>query len=116
MVTFAEFQNVKIELSTLLALDAGYLGKVPLIALWKHLQGCSIRGVRAFDLTSIDMSFGKIIGRPVTISGMISSNVDNILNTLITSITTAYEASLFSPHTEGLANIMAQIIFPILAL
>ena len=45
---------------------------------------------------------------------MISSNVDNILNTLITSITTAYEASLFSPHTEGLANIMAQIIFPIL--
>ena len=114
LVTFAEFQNVKIELSTLLALDAGYLGKVPLIALWKHLQGCSIRGVRAFDLTSIDMSFGKIIGKPVTISGMISSNVDNILNTLITSITTAYEASLFSPHTEGLANIMAQIIFPIL--
>jgi hypothetical protein len=114
LIKFAKLENVKIQLSTLLALDVGLLGKMPLLSLWKHLQGCTIRGVRVFDLTSVEMSFGKIIGKPVVIHGLISQSVDRILNTFITSITMAYKNTVFTAHTRGLANIMSAVIFPIL--
>ena len=114
LIKFAKLENVKIQLSTLLALDVGLLGKMPLLALWKHMQGCTIRGVRAFDLTSVEMSFGKIIGKPLLVHGMISKSVDRILNTCISSITMAYNNTVFSAHTRGLSNIMSAAIFPIL--
>ena len=91
VVTFPELQDLNLQLSTLLAVDEEFLSDVPLIAMLKHLESCTVRGIHAVEMTAASISTKTKSDQAFHLHGMISDEVDRILNVLLKSVSAAYD-------------------------
>ena len=89
------------------------MSDVPLIAMLKHLESCTVRGIHAVEVTAASISTKTKSDQAFHLHGMISDEVDRILNVLLKSVSAAYDGSLFDQR--GIQAIFNQYLNPMIS-
>jgi len=110
VLSLPAMESVELQVSTLVAIDEGFYGDVPLQEFFEHFVGCSVRGVHAANVTAASWTVAKLTGS-VGVQGMLSPDVDKVVASVGDAAARMYEGALL--EGGGADHLMETLLLPL---